>query len=174
MCGCTHEHSCIWRQSRCGATPGHDFPTLLSAQLGVTVTNLGHSGDTTADALARIDQGLQAKPDVVILLLGGNDVLQRVPQTTTQQNLGTIIDTFQKADTKVVLVGVMGGFPSDPYASMYRDLAKTYKVPLVPNILSGLFGNQSLMRDEVHPNDAGYAKVAAKIAPAVEAACAAK
>jgi acyl-CoA thioesterase-1 len=55
-----------------GATAGHDFPSLLSTTLGVPVQNFGRSGDTTSDALARIDSVVSAQPDVVIVLLGGN------------------------------------------------------------------------------------------------------
>jgi lysophospholipase L1-like esterase len=69
---------------------------------------------------------------------------------------------------------VMGAVVSDPYKTMFEDLAKTYHVTLIPNILNGIFGNSSLMSDEVHPNDAGYAKVAARIAPVVQAVCSQK
>ncbi|MDB5265852.1 MAG: GDSL-like Lipase/Acylhydrolase family protein [Parcubacteria group bacterium] len=153
---------------------GNDFPSLLSKTLGVPVSNFGVSGDTTADALARINNVISAKPDVVIVLLGGNDALQKVPLATTKQDLSTIIDTFQKANIQVVLVGVLGGIPTDPYAPMFLSLAQQYKVVSVSNILSGLIGNSNLMSDEVHPNDAGYVKVAARIAPAVEKACSLK
>ncbi len=155
-----------------GATKGNDFPSLLSTALGVPVQNEGRSGDTTEQALGRMQDVIAAKPDVVIVLLGGNDALQRVPATTTKQNLSNIIEQLQLAHVRIVLVGVLGGFPSDPYAPMFKELASQYKVAYVPNILSGLIGNNAYMSDEVHPNDAGYAKVAAKIAPAVESACA--
>lgn len=158
-----------------GASQGHDFPSLLSQTLGVPVQNFGESGDTTAEALARINTVIEAKPDVVIVLLGGNDALQKIPQTITQQNLSYIVSTLRSANIRVVLVGVLGGFPNDPYALMFQQIEKQYtNIEYVPNILSGLIGNNSLMSDEVHPNDAGYVKVAAKIAPAVEAACAQK
>lgn len=154
-----------------GATGGNDFPTLLGAKLGVPIANFGHSGDTTASAFARIDSVIDAKPDVVIVLLGGNDALQRVPLATTKENLSMIIEKFQQANIKVVLVGVMGGIGSDPYKGMFEGLAKTYRIALVPNVLSGIFGDRTYMSDQVHPNDAGYAKVAAKILPAVQGAC---
>ncbi|MDB5237343.1 MAG: arylesterase [Parcubacteria group bacterium] len=157
-----------------GATQGNDLSALLAKEIGVPVINLGVSGNTTADALARISDVTDAKPDIATVLLGGNDALQKVPLATTKQNLATIIDILQKANIKVVLVGVMGGFPSDPYASMFKDLSSTYHVPLVTNILSGLFANSAYMSDEVHPNDAGYAKAAARIAPVIVSACAAK
>lgn len=155
-----------------GATQGNDFPSLLSKTIGVPVQNFGVSGNTTADALARISDVTDAHPDVVIVLLGGNDALQRIPATVTQKNLSTIISTLQAAHIRVVLVGVPGGFLSDPYAPMFQSLARTFTpISYVPNILSGLLGNSKYMSDEVHPNDAGYAKVAARIAPAVESAC---
>ncbi len=155
-----------------GSTQGNDFPSLLSKLLGVPVMNLGRSGDTTAQALDRLGEVTDEKPTIAIVLLGGNDALQKIPMATTKRNLSEIIDTLQKANVHVVLVGVLGGFPSDPYAPMFQELAKQYRVPFVSNILSGIIGTNSLLSDEVHPNDAGYAKVAARIAPAVERACA--
>ncbi|KND50863.1 MAG: acyl-CoA thioesterase I [Parcubacteria bacterium C7867-007] len=154
-----------------GATKGNDFPSLLSKQLGAPVQNFGRNGETTSSALDRTNQVLQANPDIVVVLLGGNDALQRFPVSTTKQNLGTIIDTFQKAGMKVVLVGVAGGFGSDPFKPMYEELAKTHTVTLVPNILKGLLGNNSFMSDQIHPNDAGYAKIADRLVPVLEGTC---
>jgi len=108
------------------------------------------------------------------VLLGGNDALQRVPVATTKQNLEAIIERLQKANIRVVLAAVPGGFASDPYKPMFEDLAKIHSVKLVPNILSGIITNKSLMSDQVHPNDSGYAKVATKLVPAIESVCAQK
>src|SRR5206468_2546588 len=67
-----------------GATPGHDFVSVLSRRLGVPIINAGRSGDTAEAALSRLEQAVLARnPRVVIVLLGGNDFLRRVPREET-------------------------------------------------------------------------------------------
>lgn len=157
-----------------GAPEGQDFVSGLSRRVGVPIKNYGRSGDTSAQGLARAREMLE-RPDIVIVVLGGNDALQKIPIETTKQNLSQVIELFQSYQSKqvrVVLVGVMGGFPNDPFAAMYKDLAKQYGVTYVPNILSGLFGNQRLMSDQVHPNGAGYEKIAERLEPILNKECA--
>ena len=156
-----------------GAREGGDFVSKLSARIGVPILNYGKSGDTTTDGLARVKE-VEGRADIVILLLGGNDALRKTPLAETKQNLATLIERFQAGGrTQVVLVGVLGGFPSDPYAPMFKELAKERDVTFVPNILSGLIANSKYMSDQVHPNEAGYEKIADRLTPIMNAACAA-
>jgi len=148
-----------------GATMGNDFVSLLSKDLNLPIINLGVSGNTTTDGLARIDAVLAEKPDIVLLLLGGNDFLRRVPAKETFANLAQIIKTLQDSGAVVVLLGVRGGLISDGYESYYAKLAKEYHTAYVPNVLAGLIGNREYMADSIHPNDIGYAKVAKKLLP---------
>jgi acyl-CoA thioesterase-1 len=98
-------------------------------------------------------------------LLGGNDFLRKVPQAQTQQNLAKLIEAIQARGAIVLLLGVRGGLLHDPFAPTYASLAKQYHTAYVSDVLSGLWGRQDLMADEVHPNDAGYAIIAQRIAP---------
>ena len=154
-----------------GATEQQGFVGPLSVKIGLPIINDGEDGDTTAQGLARLPGVIAQKPDIVILLLGGNDALQKVPLETTKANLQQIISTLQQNHIQAVLVGVIGGFPIDSFASMYQDLANQYKVKFVPNILSGLIGNTKYMYDEVHPNAAGYDIATEKIYPVLNQAC---
>jgi acyl-CoA thioesterase-1 len=153
-----------------GASPGHDFVTNLSNQIGHPIINMGVSGNTTADGLARINDVLEQKPGVVILLLGGNDYLKRIPQKETFSNLDKIITILQSNGAVVVLIGVRGGLLSDHFDGSFKDSAKRKGTLFVSNILDGLIGNQTLMFDQVHPNDAGYMKMAEKIYPVLKKA----
>ncbi len=156
-----------------GAPEGSGFVEKLSEKIGIPVTNYGRNGDTSAQGLARA-RALSDRPDIVIILLGGNDALQKVSVTETKANLSALIELFQSYQSKrihVVLVGVMGGFPSDPYASMFKELAKEHGVTYVPNALAGLFGNQDLMSDQVHPNAVGYEKLAERLVPVLNNEC---
>lgn len=151
-----------------GATEGRDFVSVLSDRLGVPIVNLGHNGDTTQAALARVDAVLSADPKVVLLLLGGNDYLRRVPQEVTRENLGAIIEAIQSDGAVVLLLGVRGGVLRDGYSAMYESLAEDYGTAYVPDVLDGLLGNRTYMYDAVHPNDAGHAYIAQRVAPVLK------
>lgn len=151
-----------------GSSQRKDFVSFLSQDIGEPIINLGVSGDTTEQGLARIDELDKYHPKVVILLLGGNDAIHKVPTEQTFENLGKIIEEIQKRGAIVLLVGVRGGVLSDPYASQFQKLADTYHTAYVTDALSGLFANQKYMSDEVHPNDAGYAIIASRIEPVLK------
>lgn len=148
-----------------GATQGKDFVSLLSRNLGLPIVNLGKSGDTTASALERVDSIFENDPGVVIVLLGGNDYLRRVPMSQTFANLSKIVTTIQSKGAAVLLLGVRGGLLYDSYDDDFASFAKAHKVGFVPNVLDGLVGDTKLMSDSIHPNDAGYEKIAAKVLP---------
>lgn len=146
-----------------GATSSNDFVSVLSREIGMPIENFGKNGDTSADALARVDTVLARDPGLVILLIGGNDFLKKVPIETTDKNIKSIVSQFVENDTVVVLVAVRGGLLSDPFAPMYASIAKDYDLIYVPNILNGLFGNNTYMFDAIHPNDAGYTRIAERL-----------
>src|SRR5687768_10343541 len=79
-----------------GAGPGEDYPSRLSERIGLPIVNAGISGDTTEGALARVDQDvLSQNPRIVIVGLGGNDLIRRVPLASTEANLRAIIRKVQ-------------------------------------------------------------------------------
>jgi len=151
-----------------GATEGKNVVSLLSTKIGQPIINQGISGNTTADGLARIDSILAENPKIVILLLGGNDYLRKVPIETTFANFGMIIEKIHAHDSAVLLLGVRGGLLRDTYNSHFQELAKKYKTGFIPNVLNGLIGTPELMSDSIHPNNIGYAKMADKILPVLE------
>lgn len=148
-----------------GSTSGHDFVSLLSTRIGLPIVNLGVSGNTTTMGLARIQDVLDQNPRLVIVLLGGNDYLRRIPRATTFANLDTIVNTIQEHGAAVLLLGIRGGLLYDSYDDDFRAFARSHGVGFVPNVLDGLLGDKNLMSDEIHPNDAGYAKVMDKVEP---------
>lgn len=150
-----------------GAEAGGDYPAQLARRLRVKIHNLGISGNTTADGLARVGQAVQLQPRVVLLCLGGNDTLRGVPAEQTFANLSTMIDRFQQGGSFVVLLGVRSAGLSDKHAKRFEQLAKTKRVLLAPNILDGVLFTPSLMADQIHPNDQGYAKIAERLEAAL-------
>ena len=148
-----------------GATNGNDFVSLLSEKIGQEIINLGVSGNTSADGLARINELDQYRPKVVLLLLGGNDHLRKVPIETTFGNLGLLIENIHARGAIVLLLGVKGNLLGDKFEPEFEKLHEKYKTAYVSNILDGLFGNGKYMEDSIHPNDAGNMFMAERIYP---------
>lgn len=152
---------------------------LLNAQgLKAQVVNAGVSGDTTAAGLARLAftlDGLPRKPDLMLVGLGGNDMLRGLAPKETRANLDAILTELKKRGIPVLLTGMMASPNMGPdYASafnaIYPDLARKYDATLYPFMLDGVIGNRALqLPDGIHPNDKGVAIIAARIAPLVEA-----
>ncbi len=147
-----------------GATEGKDYPSVLSQKLGMPVINAGVSGDTTQDALNRIDRDiLQRDPRMVIVEFGGNDFLHRLPINTTFNNLDRIVAKIRNKKAIVVLVEVAAGSFGDDYYAGLRDIADRRGAVLISNIMKGIYADPSLKSDQIHPNDAGYSIIADRI-----------
>lgn len=147
-----------------GAEPGQDYPSLLSGYLNRKVINAGVSGDTTRDALKRIKKDvMEQNPQMVIVVLGGNDFLQKLPKEETFQNLEKIVDLVQSGGAAVTLAEVKTGLLNNPYLSGFKSLARQKKTLLIPDILKGIIGNPDLMSDTIHPNARGYAVMAKRV-----------
>ncbi|MDQ5893282.1 MAG: acyl-CoA thioesterase [Patescibacteria group bacterium] len=148
-----------------GSTEGSDFVSLLSERIDQPIINLGVNGNTTVDGLARINKALDEDPKIVILLLGGNDYLKKVPIDETFKNLELMVKAIQKQGSMVLLLGVRGGLLTDIFAERFEEFAASHGVAFVPNVLDGLIAKNKYMSDAVHPNDAGYEKIADKVEP---------
>jgi len=162
-----------------GLDAGQSFPDLLQVDLDrrgfrYRVVNMGISGDTTQDGLARLSLAIAEKPAIVLLELGANDGLRGVPIAVTQQNLAEMIEVFQKAGSRVVLAGMTlppnyGPAFIAKFEAVYRDLAAKYKVTLIPFLLEGVGGDaRYMLRDGLHPNAAGARKIAELVMKTLE------
>jgi acyl-CoA thioesterase-1 len=140
---------------------------LLLAEKGYSykVVNAGVSGDTTAGGAARIDWVLQHEPEIVILELGANDGLRGLSISEMRNNLAKIIEVCHKKGAKVLLAGMeitpnLGAEYSKDFRESFTQLAKQYKVPLIPFFLENVAARPELTRpDGVHPLADGYAIV---------------
>lgn len=148
-----------------GATPGSAYPDRLAVTLGLPVVNAGRDGDTTATALARIDEVLALQPRLTIVELGGNDLLSKTPKEATLRNLEQIVLRLIQSESMVVVVHAKFGiFLSDPYRDGYETIAGRHGALLVPHVLDDILGNPARMYDQIHPNDAGHALIAERVA----------
>jgi acyl-CoA thioesterase-1 len=150
-----------------GSGPGEAWPDLLAARLGTEVINAGVSGDTAAQGLARLDDVLAEDPWMVIVELGGNDILGQVPPEQTERSLRRILDRLLAARVVPVLVAVDAPLGAS-YKEIYGRLADEYHVPVVDDAIGKVLRDRSLKSDTVHPNAAGQKVIAEEIADEVE------
>ncbi len=162
-----------------GAEPGKSYPDFLQQEIDRKgyrwrVANLGVSGDTSTDGLARVGEAIALRPGIVILELGGNDGLRGIPIERMRDNLDRTIAEFQTAGAKVVLAAMTlppnyGPEYISGFETAYRDLARKYRLTMIPFLLKGVGGHAELMqRDGLHPTAEGNRRVAANVMRVVE------
>lgn len=164
-----------------GVAQNESFPHELQKALrgqgeAVEVRNAGVSGETTQGGLQRLTftlGGLPRKPDLVLIGLGGNDMLRGLDPAQSEKNLRAMLDTLKARKVPVVLTGMlappnMGADYTERFNAIYPALAKDYGVPLYPFFLEGVIGDPQYMQsDSIHPNAAGVDVIVSKIAPLV-------
>jgi acyl-CoA thioesterase-1 len=160
-----------------GASRGEDYPARLAALTGRRVRNAGIPGDTALEARSRIAEALaESGAALAIIELGGNDFLQRRSSAEVKEDLRAIIAAARAAEAIPVLVsvpeisilGAVSGRLSD--SPIYAALAEEEQVLLVDDVFAEVLSDPSLRADPIHPNAAGYRKLAARIAETLERA----
>jgi acyl-CoA thioesterase I len=150
------------------AFPSQLERSLLQQGYSVRVINSGVSGETTAGGLRRAPFASSQGADIVVLALGGNDVLRGVPPASTKQNLEGMIELFKAKGTRVVLAGMrapsnLGATYVSEFDALYPDLAEKYSLSLVPFLLEGIALDPVLNQaDGIHPNKEGARILAEK------------
>jgi acyl-CoA thioesterase-1 len=143
------------------------------------VQNAGVSGDTSAagrQRLAYVLDNARQKPALVLLGLGGNDMLRGIGPDQTRANLDAMLAELKRRDIPVLLTGMMaapnlGSDYEKKFNPIYPDLAAKYGVSFYPFILDNVVTDPSLMlADHLHPNAEGVKIVVQGLAPLVEAA----
>jgi lysophospholipase L1-like esterase len=148
-----------------GANTSESYPARLEALIGRKVVSAGVPGEVSAEGLARLSSALdEAKPQLVILCHGGNDFLRKLDDAQTANNIRAMARLAKAQGAQVVLIGVPkpGVLPSP--AGFYADIAKEFRLPYEGTALKKILTDNGLKSDLVHPNAAGYARLAEAIA----------
>jgi len=169
-----------------GATSPHAtyvarlFAELRAVYPQARLENLGQGGATSADVLSRqLPRALAARPDLVTLSVGPNDITTRQPVQNYERNIATILETLRaRTDALVVAslipdLGVTPRFRNTPerdavaqQSVVFNDAlrrragdgratlvdlytASRREVPRSPELVG---------RDGYHPSDLGYAR----------------
>jgi acyl-CoA hydrolase len=153
-----------------GATPETSYPSVLAAISGWQIVNDGVPGDTSAQALERLPALLaDHKPTLVLVSIGGNDLLRRLPDADTRANLQRICELAQGTGAQVLVLAVprpsvaaafTGSLSDHP---LYAEVSTALKLPLHAQGWARVLADESLRADPIHANARGYARMARSV-----------
>ena len=152
-----------------GASPETAYPTVLAGLTGWNVVNAGVPGNTSAQALERLPDLLaEHQPKLVIVSIGGNDFLRKLPEEGTRANITAICQQAQASGAQVLLVAVPRATVAAALGQMtdhalYAEVAKDLNIPLQREGWGEVLAQAELRSDQVHANAKGYAQFARSV-----------
>ncbi|MBX9904293.1 MAG: arylesterase [Burkholderiales bacterium] len=148
-----------------GAKAEDSYPIVLGQLIGRTVVRSGVPGEQTAGGLARLPEVLdEHKPRLVIVCLGGNDMLRKGTPANIEANLRKILTEIKSRGLDAMLIGVPTPTLIANPPEFYSRLAKEFAIPYEGDIITSVLYKSDLKSDPIHPNAAGYRKVAEAVA----------
>lgn len=148
-----------------GAAEGESYPEVLSGLIGRTVISSGVPGERTAEGLERLGDVLDMhQPRIMLLCLGGNDMLRKVDAGETETNLRQMIDAATARGIGVVLIGVPKPALLGGTAKFYERIAADYSIPYEGEVLNDILKDNEYKSDPIHPNARGYRLLASALA----------
>lgn len=159
-----------------GLGEGDSYPARLERALrargiNARIANAGVSGDTSAGGLQRLAFTLSSqprKPDLVLISLGGNDMLRGLPPEQTRANLAAILAELDRQGIAAVLLGMLappnlGADFRGKFDPIYPALARKHGAVLVPFFLQPLMNRPDLVQqDHIHPTVQGIEALVAE------------
>lgn len=153
-----------------GANKGEDYASILAVNTGWNIINAGVPGNTSLGGLERMPAILQEHEiDLLIIVLGGNDFLQRLPEQETFNNLKAILAQAKAKRIQTILLAIpefspMGAaFGNLSDHALYAKLAQESNIPLIENVFTDVLATNALKADSIHPNAEGYVMVEANL-----------
>lgn len=148
-----------------GATPETSYPAVLAGLIGREVVRAGVPGETTRGGLVRLPAVLdEVNPRLVLLCLGGNDLLRRGNHDDTAENLRAMVRLIRDRGIDVVLIAVPAPKLLGDPPEFYARVADEFGVPLEAKVVKDILYDARLKADPIHPNADGYRKLAEALA----------
>jgi lysophospholipase L1-like esterase len=148
-----------------GARPEESYPEMLAQLIGRRVVGAGVPGEVTANGLQRLPEVLdEVKPKILLLCLGGNDMLRKVDPVAIEANLRTMVRIAKDRGIAVVLIAVPKPALFGGNAVFYETIARENDLPLEGHILRDVLFDNEFKADPLHPNARGYRRLAEAIA----------
>ncbi len=147
-----------------GAQAGEDYPAALAKLVKFPVLNKGIDGDTTSEALKRLNSDvLDRQPLIVVIEFSGNDFLRKIPKEVTVDNIREMVRRCQAKGAIVAVADISAGMFLKEYRRLLSRVAREEGAIFIPSILGGIITNPSMKSDFLHPNARGYSIIAERI-----------
>ncbi|MCA9008164.1 MAG: acyl-CoA thioesterase, partial [Planctomycetaceae bacterium] len=146
-----------------GDETSETWPRLLARQHQVEVQDISHIGETAASALKRV-QSQSIESSVVVVEIGGNDILGSTTRAEFAQDLDALLVFLESTDRQVIMFEL----PLPPlyheFGRIQRTAAAKHNVTLVPKrvFLSVIAGSESTL-DSIHLSQSGHQSMADKV-----------
>jgi lysophospholipase L1-like esterase len=136
------------------------WPTVLAGSTHLNVTNLAQPGETLTGALQQV-RDIKAPHALVILEIGGNDLLGGAKAADFRAQLETLLAALRAQDQTVVMFEL----PLLPFhngiGEAQRSLAEKYHVTLIPKrYLAAVIGGEGNTGDGLHLSPQGHSALA--------------
>ena len=154
-----------------GATPETSYPAVLEKLIGRRVVSAGVPGEVTADGLERLPDVIEEEqPTLLILCHGGNDLLRQTGEAQAESNLRAMVSLAKSKDIQVVMLAVPKPGWTLTLPAYYEKIAAEFKLPIETRVLRSIMASHTLKSDAIHPNAAGYQRMAEAIAELLKSA----
>jgi lysophospholipase L1-like esterase len=148
-----------------GAPPGSSYPEILENLINRKVIKSGIPGETSGEGLVRLPSELAThRPKLVLLCIGGNDLLRRMDLEKTAGNVSRMVQMIRNSGAEVVIIGVPKPGLVLSTARFYKTISEDMEVPLEGSLLPDILAESKLRSDPIHPNAEGYKRLAEGIA----------
>lgn len=148
-----------------GAQVSESYPAVLSQLIDRKVVRAGVPGEVTAQGLARLPDVLdEHQPRLMIVCLGGNDMLRKVNAAEIKSNLREIVRMIRERGIDVVLIGVPQPALITSAPEFYAEIAKEFDIPYEGKVVTSVLYSAAMKADSIHPNAKGYRRIAEALA----------
>jgi lysophospholipase L1-like esterase len=163
--------------------------TLEQAGIETSTRVFAWSGARSADLARQVERALPWDPDVVLIIIGANDLTHQVPPVQAAEALRQAVRALVGGGAEVVLAPApdLSVVPHVPpaFRSFVRDRSNQFRAEQIAAATpegaviadadaatSGSFGGDVRLfsRDNFHPSSEGYARIATALGPVVREA----
>jgi lysophospholipase L1-like esterase len=148
-----------------GAAEHESYPAVLGQLIGRPVIRSGVPGEVTAEGLGRLQEVIdEHRPRLMIVCLGGNDMLRKLNAAETRSNLRQIVKSIKDQGIAVVLMGVPQPSLITSAPAFYAEIAREFNIPYEGKIVTSVLYAPDMKADPIHPNAKGYRRMAEALA----------
>lgn len=148
-----------------GASEHESYPAVLAQLVNRKVIRAGVPGEVTSGGLARLERVIaEHRPALMIVCLGGNDMLRKLEDAQIKTNLRQILQAIKGRGISIMLVGVPKPALITSAPEFYAELAKEFGIPYEGKIVTDVLYRPDQKSDSIHPNAKGYRRMAEAIA----------